>query len=89
MSKQQDTGHVRNFGHPVACQNCRPGLRPGVQCGSGDSLILVDYAAEDRLSANRSVERDAAGGVVVGWAVIAALVRSMMVHHVQRVKARR
>jgi hypothetical protein len=43
-----------------------------------DSLILVDDAAEDRLPANRSVERDDAGGVVVG-VVIATLVRPMIV----------
>src|SRR4051795_12034413 len=49
------------------------------QCGSGDSLVLVDHAAEDAVSANRSVERDEARGVVVGWAVIAALVRSVVV----------
>jgi hypothetical protein len=31
------------------------------------------------VSADRSVERDDAGGVVVGWAVIAALVWSVVV----------
>src|SRR5687768_7898067 len=63
---------------PVACQNCRAGPRTAFQCGSGDSLVLVDQA-EDPLSANRSAERDDARGVVVGWAVIAALVWSVVV----------
>jgi hypothetical protein len=47
--------------------------------GSGGSSVFVDHAAEDSVPADRSVERDDARGVVVGWAVIAALVWPMIV----------
>ena len=46
---------------------------------SGDSSVLVDHAAEDSVPADRSVERDNGWMVVVGWAVPAALVRSVVV----------
>jgi hypothetical protein len=59
-----------------------------------DSLILVDDAAEDRLPANRSVERDDAGGGVVGVVIALAtrrctdLARSPMPSSIRRIIAK-
>jgi hypothetical protein len=47
--------------------------------GSGDSSVFVDDAAENSVPADRSVGRDDGRRVVVGWAVAAALVRSVIV----------
>ena len=52
---------------------------PGVLSGSGDSPVLVDHASEDSLPVDRSVEWDDGCGVVVGWAVAAALVWPVVV----------
>ncbi|MDT7753875.1 MAG: hypothetical protein QOD96_7537, partial [Pseudonocardiales bacterium] len=41
--------------------------------------VLVDHAAKDAVSANRRVERDNGRRVVVGRALIAALVWSVIV----------
>jgi hypothetical protein len=54
-------------------------LWPGIFSGSGDSSVLVDHTAEDSLPVDRSVEWDDGRRVVVGWAVPAALVWSVVV----------
>lgn len=46
---------------------------------SGGSSVFVDHAAKDATAAYRCVKRDGDGGVVVGWALLAALVRAMIV----------
>jgi hypothetical protein len=53
----------------------------GVQgvCGSGDVSALVDHSAEDSVSVDLTVERDDDGGVVVGRALLAALVWPVIV----------
>jgi len=48
-------------------------------CGSGDSSVLVDHSAEDSVSADWALERDDDGGVVVGRALLAALVWPVIV----------
>jgi hypothetical protein len=47
--------------------------------GSGGSAVFVDRAAEDAVAVDWGVERDDGGGVVVGWAVLAALVWAVVV----------
>jgi hypothetical protein len=49
------------------------------QGGSGHSSVLVDHAAQDPLPADRSVEWDDGGRVVVRWALVAALVWPVIV----------
>jgi hypothetical protein len=44
----------------------------GFVIGSGCSSIFVDHAAQDTKSTDRGVERDDVGGIMVGWAVLAA-----------------
>jgi hypothetical protein len=51
----------------------------GFVVGSGCSSVFVDHAAKDAVAVDRGVERDGVGGVVVGWAVLAALVRAVIV----------
>jgi hypothetical protein len=51
----------------------------GFVVGSGCSSIFVDHAAQDTLSADRFVEWDDGGGVMVGWAVLTALVRTVII----------
>jgi hypothetical protein len=40
---------------------------------SGNSSVLVDYAAEDSASEDWAVEGDDDGGVVVGWTLFTAV----------------
>jgi len=47
--------------------------------GSGRSSVFVDDAAQDAMSTDRGVERDDNSGIVVGWAVLASLVRAVIV----------
>ena len=47
--------------------------------GSGCSSVLVDGAAEDAVAVDRGVLRDDDGRVVVGWALLSALVRAVIV----------
>jgi hypothetical protein len=51
----------------------------GSSAGSGGSSVLVDHAAEDAVSSDWGVERDDGGGLVVGWALLAGLVWSVVV----------
>jgi hypothetical protein len=51
----------------------------GSSAGSGGSSVLVDHAAEDTVSSDWGVERDDDGRVVVGWALLAALVGPVIV----------
>jgi hypothetical protein len=48
------------------------------QGGSGHSSVLVDHAAQDPLPADRSVEWDDGGRVVVRWPLVATLVRPVI-----------
>jgi hypothetical protein len=63
----------------VPCQNCRGARVAWYWCSSGGSLVFVDHAAEDLPPVDRCVEWDDGCGVVVGWAVPAALVRPVVV----------
>jgi hypothetical protein len=47
--------------------------------GSGHSSVLVDHATKDGMATHRRAKRDEDGGVVVGCALLAALVRSVFV----------
>jgi hypothetical protein len=47
--------------------------------GSGCSAVFVDRSAEDAVAADRGVEGDDGGGVVVGWTVLASLVWAVVV----------
>ena len=64
---------------PVAGQNGRRTCGLAFQRGSADSPVLVDHAAQDPLPADRSVEWDDGGRVVVRWALVATLVRPVIV----------
>jgi hypothetical protein len=48
-------------------------------CGSGDPSVLVDHSSEDSVSADLAVERDDDGGLMVGRALLAALVWTVIV----------
>jgi hypothetical protein len=55
---------------PVTC---------GFVAGSGHPPVFVDDATQDTMSTDRGLERDDGGGIVVGWAVLPALVRAVIV----------
>ena len=64
---------------PVPCENSRGARVTWHWCSSGDSLVFVDHTAEDLPPVDPSVEWNDGCGVVVGWAVPAALVRPVVV----------
>jgi hypothetical protein len=41
--------------------------------------VLVDHSAEDSVASDRGVERDHGGRVVVGWVLVEALMRSVVI----------
>jgi hypothetical protein len=47
--------------------------------GLGRSLVLVDHTAENLAASDRGIERDRGGRVVVGWVLVEALVRAVVV----------
>jgi hypothetical protein len=47
--------------------------------GSGCSPVLVDHFAEDSMATDRGVEQGHRGGVVPWWALVEALVRTVVI----------
>jgi diadenosine tetraphosphatase ApaH/serine/threonine PP2A family protein phosphatase len=47
--------------------------------GSGCSPVLVDHSVEDSMVTDRGVEQGHRGGVVPWWALVEALVRTVVI----------